>query len=248
VERFVRALLVAVPYVVGVAPLYLRAGIGKQVVVDGTSQEGIKIRCHLPDIIQMYIYVFGTWEPDLAAYMSRRLRPGDTFLDIGANIGYQSAVASKLVGPSGTVIAFEPAPSTIAALEKTIATNELTNVRLVAAAVSDQEGELPLFVGPSFGTGLTSTVAHNKILKEERRVRAAPLGSLVSPDDLRKARLIKIDVEGAEDKVLAGILKSIDDLADDVEIEVELTPKWWSDSDLRPIDVLRPFIDRGFHV
>jgi hypothetical protein len=77
---------------------------------------------------------------------------------------------------------------------------------------------------------------------------AAPLGSLVTRDELATTRLIKIDVEGAEDRVLVGMLGSVDALAADAEIFVEVNATFWSDPQLRPIDVLRPFLDRGFHV
>jgi hypothetical protein len=78
-------------------------------------------------------------------------------------------------------------------------------------------------------------------------VRAATLGSLVTREELATARLIKIDVEGAEDRVLAGMLASIDALAPDAEIFVEVEARCWRPQ-LRPIDALRPFLDRGFHV
>jgi FkbM family methyltransferase len=204
-------------------------------------------RCQLPDIVQTYVYLFGTWEPDLVAFMRRRLRPGDTFIDVGANIGYLSAVGSRLVGPHGVVVAIDPAPFAIAALQETVAMNDLTNIRLVAAAVSDRAGELPLFVAPSHALGLTTTVARRDF-REQGRVRAAPLGSLVTRKELATARLIKIDVEGAEDRVLAGMLASVDALPADAELVVEVVAKRWSDPRLRPIDVLRPFLERGFHV
>ena len=128
--------------------------------IDGTTEAGIRFRCRLPDTVQMYVYLFGTWEPDLAAFVRRRLRPGDTFVDVGANVGYVSALASRLVGPRGAVVAIEPSPPVIAALQETLTRNDLTNVRMVAAAVSDREGELPLFTGPSFlVTGDSTTVA-----------------------------------------------------------------------------------------
>jgi hypothetical protein len=60
--------------------------------------------------------------------------------------------------------------------------------------------------------------------------------------------LIKIDVESAEDRVLAGMLETLDTLAADAEIFVEVESRWWSDSRLRSIDVLRPYLERGFHI
>jgi FkbM family methyltransferase len=224
-ERWVRALLLIVPYYVVVSPLLIRAAVWRPLTVDGTTEDGIHLRCRLPDVIQTYVYLFGTWEPDLAAFLRRRLRPGDTFIDVGANIGCVSALASRLVGPHGVVVAIEPAPVASAALQETVAMNHLTNIRLVAAAVSDRDDELPLFVGPSYGSGLTTTVARRFLLREQGRVRAATLGSLVTREELATTRLIKIDVEGAEDRVLAGALASVDALAADAESVVEVMPK-----------------------
>lgn len=245
--RWARALLVIVPYFAVALPLWVRTAFRGPLTVDSTSADGVEFRCRIPDLIPMYIYLFGTWEPDLSAFLRRRLHPGDTFVDVGANIGCMTALAGKLVGPRGTVVAIEPLPAVISELEEIVARNDLTNVRLVAAAASDRDHELPLYVGPSYNIGLTSTVARRG-LHEQGRARAAPLGSLLTSQELATARVIKIDVEGAEDRVLAGILASVDALAADVELVVELSPRCWSDPQLRPIDVLRPFLERGFHV
>jgi FkbM family methyltransferase len=245
-ERWLRALLMVLPFFAVVWPLCLRAALWGPVTVDATTEDGIRFRCRLPDFVQLYMYLFGTWEPDLDAFLRRRLRRGDTFVDIGANVGCFCALASRLVGTGGTVVAIEPSPPVIAALQETLIRNALSNVRIVAAAASDRDHELKIFA-PSFNVGLTSTVARRG-LREQGSVRAAPLGSLVAREELASARLIKIDVEGAEDRVLAGILASLDALAADTELVVELSPKWWSDPDLRPIDVLEPFLQRGFHV
>ncbi|RAV13511.1 FkbM family methyltransferase [Mycolicibacterium sp. GF69] len=246
-ERWMRALLLVVPFYAVAGLLAIRSALRGPLTADSITGDGIRFRCRLPDLIPMYIYLFGTWEPDLAAFLRRRLLPGGTFVDVGANVGFVSALASKLVGPSGVVEAIEPCPVAIAALQEVIEKNDLTNTRIIAAAVSDHEHELPLFVGPNFNIGLTSTVARRG-LHEQGRVPAGPLGSLLSSEELATARIIKIDVEGAEDRVLAGILKSVDSLSADVELIVELTPSFWSDPQLRPIDVLQPFLDRGFHV
>ena len=126
-ERWVRALLLIVPFFVVTSLLSIRATVWRPLTVDGISEDGIHLRCRLPDVIQTYVYLFGTWEPDLAAFMRRRLRPGDTFIDVGANIGYLSALGSRLVGPHGVVVAIEPAPFASAALQETVAMNDLTN-------------------------------------------------------------------------------------------------------------------------
>jgi FkbM family methyltransferase len=252
-ERCLRGLLVVVPYYAIALLLLIRATLWRPLTVEHTTDDGLRFRAQLPDGVQTFVYLFGVWEPDLTAFLRRRLRPGDTFIDIGANVGYMSALASKLVGPRGSVVSIEPAPIAKAALQETFAMNDLANTRLVAAAVSDREDELPLFVGPSFlSLGRSTTVpraAHgHPLLREHDRVHAAPLGSLVTREELATARLIKIDVEGAEDRVLAGLLASIDALAPEAEIFVEVEARSWSDPQLRPIDVLRPFLDRGFHV
>ena len=82
---------------------------------------------------------------------------------------------------TAVVVAIDPAPFAIAALQETVAMNDLTNIRLVAAAVSDRAGEFPLFVAPSHALGLTTTVARRDLfVREQGRVRALPLGSLVT--------------------------------------------------------------------
>jgi FkbM family methyltransferase len=252
-ERIARGLLVVVPYYAVALLLLIRAALWRPLTVDHTTDDGIRFRCRLPDGIQTFVYLFGTWEPDLTAFLHRRLRPGDTFIDVGANVGYMSALAGRQVGPRGAVVAFEPAPIAGAALQETVAMNDLTNTRVVPAAVSDTEGELSLFVGPSYlVTGDSTTAARaaqgRPLLRKEERVRAAPLGSLVTHEELASTRLIKIDVEGAEDRVLTGMLGCVDELPADAEIFVEVLAKYWSDPQRRPVDVLRPYLERGYHV
>ena len=248
VERWLRASALIVPFLAAILPLWIRAALWGPLTVDGSTEDGVQFRCRLPDLISTYLYLFGTWEPDLAAFVRRRLQPGDTFVDVGANIGCITALASGLVGPYGSVVAIEPSPAIIAALQETVARNDLLNVHIVAAAVSDRDHELPLFAGPSSNVGKTTTVAHRGSPRQQGRVRAAPLGSLLTGEQLAAARLIKIDVEGAEDRALAGMVASVDRLAPDAELLVELSPQWWTDPELRPIDVLRPFLERGFNV
>ncbi|EUA56828.1 methyltransferase domain protein [Mycobacterium xenopi 4042] len=75
-ERWIRALLLIVPYYAMALLLNIRAARWRPLTVDGISDDGIRLRCQLPEVLQMYVYLFGAWEPDLEAFMRRRLRPG----------------------------------------------------------------------------------------------------------------------------------------------------------------------------
>src|SRR2546430_100519 len=63
----------------------------------------VSLRCKIRDLIQRFILIFGVWEPNTTAFIRRKLKPGDGFIDIGANIGYCSLLASRLVGEAGRV-------------------------------------------------------------------------------------------------------------------------------------------------
>jgi len=139
----------------------------------------------------------GTYEVDKARVMLRLLRPGDVFFDIGAHAGYFTLLASSLVGPSGVVVAFEPLPQNLIALRRQLQVNHLTNVRVIAAAVSDAAGtaRFDLAAGTQFGHLSASGALE---------VRTVRLDDLTSSGALPMPRCLKIDVEGAEVAVLRG--------------------------------------------
>ena len=137
-------------------------------------------------------------EGDVEEAIKHLLRKGDTFVDVGANVGYYSVLAGRAVGPSGRVIAVEPIPETAAVLRRNLDLNE------VAATVRQEAcWSIRTTVGltaPPGAYGLASSVRTFKA-----PVFAAPAAPL---DDmcrqLSTIRLIKIDVEGAEREVLLG--------------------------------------------
>jgi FkbM family methyltransferase len=124
--------------------------------------------------------------------IQQRLKAGDTFVDIGANEGMISLVASRAVGPTGRVIAFEPNPSVRSVLTRTIHRNSIRNIEVEPYGVSDAPGELTLFV-PDINTGEgTFTPLHDVAGSSVTCpvVRGDEALANVSPT------LIKIDVEG----------------------------------------------------
>ena len=178
----------------------------------------------LSGVVQRSLFHFGLFEPNLTAFISQRLRVGDTFIDVGANVGYFTLLASRIVGPEGSVVSIEASPSTHAALRKNLETNGATNVRTVNIAAFDCEASVPIYFLPeeefTSGASIFRTIG-----PQEAIVPAKPLATILSPRELSKARLIKIDVEGAEERVVAGLLQAEQHLRPDVEIVIEVLPE-----------------------
>lgn len=145
-------------------------------------------------------YVLGTAEPQLQTLLRAHLRPGDTLYDLGANVGYFTLVGASLVGPTGHVVAFEPSARNAAALRRNVAMNNLTQVVVREMAVSDSVGLAGFCPGDNDQSGTLGagpcTVATTTIDHEVR-------GTGCIPD------VLKIDVEGAEDRVLAGAARTL---------------------------------------
>jgi FkbM family methyltransferase len=245
-RRFWRAVATVPVYGGFVLWTRLRSWLSGPVAYVAETSVGTQFVCRIPDLVQTYIFMFGVWEPDLTAFIARRVEPGRTFIDVGANIGYHTLVAAT-AEERGRVVAIEASPSICSHLRESLDLNgSPDNVTVVNRAVSDHAGKLTLYKGPVHNTGLTTSVPRHGYV-EEGSVECAPLHELLSEEDITTARLVKIDVEGAEGAVLAGMERFLEMCPADVEIVVELSPRWWSDRDRSPIDLLQPFFDAGFH-
>jgi FkbM family methyltransferase len=189
---------------------------------------GTTFRVDARDPVGRYLYYFGSWEPNLTYWIKERLLPGDGFIDVGANLGYYSVLASSLVGQSGSVVAVEPLPRTFRVLEANLNSNRAYNVRPVNVAAWDRRDLVKFFTDSDAIMGastVVSTWADKWRLKDACEVQAAPLPAILTGEEIRAARLIKIDVEGAEWHVLSGLRPVIQSFRRDLEIVVEVTPK-----------------------
>ena len=246
-EKLVR--IVAMVPVFGLLLVLLRtwAWWRRPLPVVATTCYGAKLKCQLPDIIQTYLYLFGIWEPDLTEFIDRRLQPGDTFVDVGANIGYHTLLAASRLAGKGRIVAVESSPKIYRLLQESLAENGAPSiVRTVNQAAAEEVGTLSLYSGPEKNIGLSTTVA-SRGLPSEGEIPAAPLANLLEAEEIETARLVKIDVEGAEVSVLRGMESFFQQCSDNIEVLVELSPTWWSDCRQSPQDVLQPLFDRGFH-
>lgn len=194
---------------------------------------GATLTCNLDDLISRTIFYFGFWEPNNSALMAKILKPGDVFVDVGANIGYYTLLASRLVGSTGKVVAVEAAPVIYGRLQANVQANKADNVRLLNVAVSDSVGELDIYGGTKWNRGATSTLSQDGQVPEAR-VAAAPLDTLLTEDELKRVALIKIDVEGAESRVLRRLLGTLHLYSPGMRILVELAPQICG-KDLEPV-------------
>jgi FkbM family methyltransferase len=136
-----------------------------------------------------------------------RLEPGTAFLDIGANAGLFSLVASPLVGSSGIVVAFEPSPRTFQDLTANRALNNCENLLLVNAAVGARTGMTAFDCGPAHHSGIArlDPGGSEQVLQLGGQTLTAMLEAVVQARPV----VIKIDVEGAEDLVIDGLSEFI---------------------------------------
>jgi FkbM family methyltransferase len=139
----------------------------------------------------------GSWQPDVVKLMRRMLRPGMTVVDAGANIGYVSVLASRLVGPSGRVLCIEADPANVAMLRANLWRNGCTNATILPVAAWSERADLNLTVF-SEGGGACSQVSAGP--GGESRVPAYRLDELVDAE----VDYLKIDCEGTDHLVLSG--------------------------------------------
>jgi len=190
----------------------------------GRSYFGATFDCDLHDLIQRMIFYFGVWEPDISRVIEDTLRPGDVFVDAGANIGYDALLAAGRVGAHGRVVAIEASTRTFALLQRNLALNAADNVRAVKAAVADRAGTLELYEQDAGNIGAATTLASRGGTRLET-VDALPLTSILTTDEIARLRLLKMDIEGAEPAILRAIIADVSRFSPDMEIIVEASPQ-----------------------
>ena len=135
--------------------------------------------------------------------MEEIIKPGDTCVDIGANIGHHSILMSHFVREEGHVIAYEPIPYLRDQISRSLAANSIHNVTIHDVALSDAEGQMILFLRKGNIGG--SSLVHG-IDTEELPVRVTTLDK----NHVGKIDFMKIDVEGYEYHVLLGAVGLIE--------------------------------------
>jgi FkbM family methyltransferase len=163
------------------------------------------------DSQQRHIYYSRLYEYPYVAWLQNIIKSGDSFVDVGANIGFYTIWAALRVGSTGRVFSFEPNPLSYGFLEKNIELNELGNVNPYQVAVGGADGIAQLearfddLALSRIVRGETS-VATSRRLQNEKVIRVVQrrLDTFFSDAEKTHIKFIKIDAEGAEPEILRG--------------------------------------------
>jgi len=223
-----RPLLEAAPlWVKAAAPLIRRMPVARYRAAQAVSRHapapfwarlpadigGGLFRCDLRDPLMSEAYLTGRYEPQETALLRRILRPGMTFVDVGANWGYFTLMAFDAVGPSGTVLSVEADPRAAGALRANLDANGFDSARVFAVAAADRAGRLSMqdyLPGAgelgNFGLAQATTLTPGGRAFE---IAARPLDDVLDEAGVEQVDLLKMDIEGAEASALEGLARRL---------------------------------------
>ena len=222
---------------------------GHDLELEAVTTFGARMHVRFPDSIQSYVYFFGVWEPSITAYLTQALSPGDIVIDIGANVGYDTLLASHLVGATGQVHAIEASPTVHALLAENLALNQTRNVTAYHAAVCASACTVQVFLHDDRnlgGTTIVPAVARRRAVRPEATVQGRKLADILPESTIIDARLIKIDVEGAEFPVVQGFAGLLPHLSCHTELLIEVSAEALHDHETSIPEFLALFRRAGF--
>ncbi len=214
-ERLAAAAITRVPFGrYRLANLVARRSIGEFVTSMGPRAGGLLFRCDLADDLAREVYFTGWYGPQETVLLRDMLRPGMTFIDVGANWGYFTLLAMSLTGSGGRIISLEPDPRLFERLTSNIELNAPphTAVTALAIAASDARGVALLrgYDEDQGNRGLSRMSDHAVDGSSSFSVATDTLDAICEARGIDHVDVMKIDVEGAEGRVLRGMVRLIE--------------------------------------
>ena len=158
--------------------------------------------------VTLFYVVREEYEPEVH-FLEKLLKPGDVFVDAGANCGVYTMAAAHWVGPSGKVLAFEPGEGSLAMLRKNVELNKADHVRVFPLALSETSGTTRLYAhdhgASSFTLGRTEEGERLSFT-----IEMTTLDAVLAREGIPAVDAIKMDVEGAEELILRGATQLFD--------------------------------------
>ena len=194
----------------------------------------------------------GVFEPYTTQVIKQNISGGDIVIDIGANIGYFTLIMAKGIRENGKVFSFEPEPKNFELLKKNVEINNYSNVILEKKAIGNKTGTTKLYLADR-KNNIFSSGMHRIFRSDLVSQIPDPISiNIIKLDDylqdlkfIKKIRLIKIDVEGAEFDVLKGMNKILDENKE-IEIVMEFSSENLEDYGSNAYDVVDFLMNKGF--
>jgi FkbM family methyltransferase len=171
---------------------------------------GIDLLLSPEDYLSQLLIRDGVFEAAETDVLTRLLRPGDICIDGGCHLGYYTCLMARLIGPKGWVYAFDANPESCESTLQNVTLNGFKEVEVVQAALGDQRGKTSFYLSTDDQTGLSSlgSIEHYKQVITVPWLR---LEDFLKERRLDRVRLLKLDVEGAEEMVLKGLGRFLGD-------------------------------------
>ena len=168
------------------------------------TEIGIDLLLDPADYISVLLARDGLFEVPETELITRIVRMQDTCIDAGSQVGYYSCLFAKLVGERGRVYSFDANPQACQSTRRNLALNGSYSAEVIHAALTDCNGRVPFHISSNDQTGLSS-LAPIPTCKESVSVPSLRLEAFLKERRINRVRLLKIDVEGAEEMVLEGL-------------------------------------------
>ena len=182
-------------------PCIIKTIHGFRILIDPALGEGL----------ERSLFEFGTYEEGTLRILDQILRNGGVFIDIGANIGLMSLHAADILKGKGTVLSFEPLPSTFAILQKNIGINHNSNIHAINKAIGSKKGIVDIYENPEMNRGAASIIKPNSS-ESSFKIPIISLDEyLTMRGSISPIKCLKLDVEGWELEVLKGAKITLSD-------------------------------------
>ena len=187
----------------------LAADLDYRVPVTTRLGNGMTIRVPWNDDGGRAIYETGWYELPTVRVAESILKPGMILFDVGANIGQYTLLASKILGPTGSVHSFEPSPTTYAWLARNVNLNDAQNVHLNRLGLSDNDKTVTLYLSTPENQGATSMRQQYNFSGRTAAVCCVIMDGYMAQHNIPRVDAMKVDVEGAELEVLRGAERAL---------------------------------------
>ncbi len=176
--------------------------------------DGLKLRIYPGNEVFRALFVRGIYDPNVVVAINALLPKDGVFIDVGANMGYCSLLADRIVGEDGKIFAIEPSERDFLRLLDNVSINKLRNINSYRLVISDKEGEALVSIAPEERSAL-NTVATEFNYKGIEKIKTEKVPSttidiFVDKEGLDKIDVIKMDIESSELSALKGAKNSIE--------------------------------------